>query len=223
MEILCQDTKLNISRRYLKPGFSFGGSCLPKDLRAIGSELGKRGVRLPLLQSILDSNEVHLRRCIQLVTQRGKHKVGLVGLSFKAGTDDLRESPAVELAERLIGKGFDVTIYEKNIAPGTIYGSNLNFIEHSIPHIWKLLVHDLAEVLEQCQTVVVMQRLSAEERALFEGMRPDQVCIDLARTLSSTAVGGEYQTASGPLGNGRDLSQTSSPIHPKTEKFTPIA
>ncbi|MGA7049190.1 MAG: nucleotide sugar dehydrogenase, partial [Candidatus Sulfotelmatobacter sp.] len=163
MEIFCQDTKLNISPRYLKPGFAFGGSCLPKDLRALVCEAGRRGLSLPVLESVRVSNEEHLRNCIQVVNDTAKRRIGLVGLSFKAGTDDLRESPAVELAERLIGKGRDVRIYEPSIAPGRLHGTNLDFIERSIPHIWKLLVGSLDELLQHSEVVVVMQQLKADD------------------------------------------------------------
>ena len=199
MEIFCQDSKLNISARYLKPGFAFGGSCLPKDVRALVSEVGKRGLKLPVLESILPSNEVHLRGCIKMVLDTARRKVGLVGLSFKEGTDDLRESPAVELAERLIGKGFDVRIYEPSIAPGKLHGTNLSFIEQSIPHIWKLLVGSLSELMQHAEVVVVMQQLGKEEdRACFKAMKNDQVCIDLARTLSASEIGAVYQAADFP-------------------------
>jgi GDP-mannose 6-dehydrogenase len=194
MNIFCQDTKLNISSRYLKPGFAFGGSCLPKDVKALRSEAAKRGVDLPVIESIMASNERHLRNCVDIVADTGKRRVGLVGLTFKAGTDDLRESPAVELAERLIGKGYDVVIYEPTIGPGTIRGTNLAFIEKSIPHIWKLLVGTLERVFEHSEVVVVMQQLGSEDRSTFGSMRRDQICIDLARTLSQVEVTGEYQT-----------------------------
>ncbi len=198
MKIFAQDTKLNISARYLKPGFAFGGSCLPKDLKALVSETGKRGLSLPVLESILSSNEEHLRGCIQVVTETDKRRIGLVGLAFKAGTDDLRESPAVELAERLIGKGRDVRIYEPSIAPGRLHGTNLDFIEKSIPHIWKLLVGNLEELFAHAEVVVVMQQLQAEDRGLFRAMRNEQVCIDLARTLTPEDVGGEYWSMDRP-------------------------
>jgi len=198
MEIFSHDTKLNISHRYLKPGFAFGGSCLPKDLKALVSEIGKRGLSLPVLESILTSNEEHLRGCIQMVTETDKRRIGLVGLSFKAGTDDLRESPAVELAERLIGKGRDVRIYEPSIAPGRLHGTNLDFVEKSIPHIWKLLVGSLDELLGHAEVVVVMQQLKAEDLRYFSAMRSDQVCIDLARTLKTGEVGGQYCSMDAP-------------------------
>ena len=194
MQIFCQDSKLNISAKYLKPGFAFGGSCLPKDIKAILSEVGKRGLELPLLESILPSNEAHLKNCIRMVADTARRRIGLVGLSFKEGTDDLRESPAVELAERLIGKGFDVRVYEPTMAPGKLHGTNLSFIEQSIPHIWKLLVRRLDELMLHAEVIVVMQTLSREEDLkCFKTMRADQVCVDLVRTLSPAAVGGEYR------------------------------
>ncbi len=198
MEIFCQDTKLNISPRYLKPGFAFGGSCLPKDVKALMAEAAKRGLSLPVLDSILVSNEAHLRNCIQMVTESGKKRIGLVGLTFKEGTDDLRESPAVELAERLIGKGFEVKIYEPSIAPGKLHGTNLNFIERSIPHIWKLLVGSLGELFQHAEAVVVMQQVKDEDRRQFRKMKADQICIDLARTLSAEEVGVEYRSVGAP-------------------------
>ncbi len=194
LEILCRDTKLNISSRYLKPGFAFGGSCLPKDLKALMSESGRRGIRLPLIDSILISNGLHLRNCIDNVAGLNRRRIGLVGLTFKAGTDDLRESPAVELAERLIGKGFDLRIYEPSIAPGTLRGANLRFIERSIPHIWRLLVGSLQNLFEHAEVVVVSQQLTLKDRCQFIRLRPDQICVDLARALNPDEVGGEYQT-----------------------------
>jgi len=198
MEIFTQDRNLNISKRYLKPGFAFGGSCLPKDVKALVSEIKKRGLSAPLVESILPGNQEHLRNCIQMVADTERRRIGLVGLSFKAGTDDLRESPAVELAERLIGKGRDVRIYEPSIAPGRLHGTNLDFIERSIPHIWKLLVGTLDEVFRHSEVVVVMQDLKAQDRLSFRKMKSEQICIDLVRTLSAEEVGGEYWSMDTP-------------------------
>lgn len=193
MSVFCQDSKLNISPKYLKPGFSFGGSCLPKDVKALVSEVGKRGLELPVLGSILHSNEIHLKRCIKVVAESGRRRIGLVGLSFKEGTDDLRESPAVELAERLIGKGFDVRIYDPTIGQGRLHGTNLSFIEKSIPHIWKLLVNNLEKLLQHAEVVVAMQCLTkTDDLRHFSQMKPEQICIDLVRTLSPGDVSGEY-------------------------------
>jgi len=194
MELFCHDTKLNISTRYLKPGFAFGGSCLPKDVKALVAEAARRGLQLPVLSSILPSNTAHLQRCISEVTGLGKRRIGLVGLAFKQGTDDLRESPAVELAERLLGKGCDIRIYEPAIAESRLHGSNRAFIEKSIPHIWNVLTDTLKELIDHAEVIVVMQEMSAEDRKHFSRVRPDQVCIDFVRTLSPSEVGGEYRT-----------------------------
>lgn len=199
MDIFCMDRSLNISPRYLKPGFAFGGSCLPKDLKALMAEMGRHNLTLPIMQSIITSNEAHLSNCIRTVIETGRRRIGLVGLSFKPNTDDLRESPAVELAERLIGKGFDVRIYEPNIAPGQLHGTNLQFIERSIPHIWKLLVSSLDDLMQHAETIVLMHELETEDRQYFSNMSETQVCIDLAKTLSAEEISGEYRSLNTPL------------------------
>jgi GDP-mannose 6-dehydrogenase len=188
MDIVCRDTKLNIAPTYLKPGFAFGGSCLPKDLRAVLAETGKIGLQLPLLNSVLPSNESHLKACIESVLRTNCRNVGLIGLTFKEGTDDLRESPAVAIAETLIGKGCNLTIYEPAIAPGSVYGRNRAFVERSIPHIWKLLGNDLPSVLRANEAVVVLKRLSAAERACFAAFREDQTCIDFVGEFRDTPL-----------------------------------
>jgi GDP-mannose 6-dehydrogenase len=187
MEIVCNDTKLNISPTYLKPGLAFGGSCLPKDLRAVLAEAHKLGLRLPLMDSVLDSNEAHLRSCVNTVLRTGARNVALIGLTFKEGTDDLRESPAVAIAEHLIGKGCNLTIYEPAIGPDSIYGKNLDFVENSIPHIWKLLRNDLASVLDGNKVVVVLKKLSETERTCFNALRDDHTCIDFVNALDKSA------------------------------------
>jgi GDP-mannose 6-dehydrogenase len=194
MAILCADTKLNISDRYLRPGFAFGGSCLPKDLRALVTESRRRNLELPVLDSVLPSNEMHLRRCIRLLADLGKRKVGLFGLAFKAGTDDLRESPAVEFAEILLGKGYDLKIIEPSISPGSIHGSNLRFIEKSIPHIWKLLEKDFEKVVIESEVVVLLAPIPPEMRTALRLFRSDQICLDLVRTVSPEELpAGEYR------------------------------
>jgi GDP-mannose 6-dehydrogenase len=194
MEILCQDTKLNISSRYLRPGFAFGGSCLPKDLRALVSESQRRSLKLPVLDSILPSNELHLRRCLRVLADMGKKRVGLVGLAFKAGTDDLRESPAVEFAETLLGKGYDLKIIEPCISQGSIHGSNLRFIEKSIPHIWRLLETDFDKVVRESEVLVLLAPLDPAMRESLRLFRSDQVCLDLVRTVQPEELpAGEYR------------------------------
>ena len=188
MEIICQDTKLNIAPTYLKPGFAFGGSCLPKDLRALVAESRRHGLPLEVIQSILPSNKVHLEACIESVLSAGRQKVGLFGLTFKEGTDDLRESPAVELAETLVGKGAEVMIYEPAISRDTIHGANLRFIESNIPHIWKLLTADLTTLLQDSNVVVLLKKLSDEERRALKTLRPDQRCIDFVGTVNANEL-----------------------------------
>jgi GDP-mannose 6-dehydrogenase len=148
MDVFLADTKLNISKAYLRPGFAFGGSCLPKDVRALLHTARRNDVVVPLLANLLDSNETHLRRAVDLVIGDGRRKVGIFGLSFKPGTDDLRESPMVELAERLIGKGFDVKIYDATVVLSRLVGANRAYLRQQLPHISELLTDDVTEVLE---------------------------------------------------------------------------
>ena len=155
MRIFCQDRKLNISPAYLLPGFAFGGSCLPKDLRALAYQAKVQDLELPILTSILASNELQIARGVQLVTSKGNNRVGVLGFSFKAGTDDLRESPMIELIERLIGKGYDLRLYDKNVNVAKLIGANRDFILHRIPHISRLMVGGIDAVLDHAQTVVV--------------------------------------------------------------------
>ena len=155
MEIFCLDTKLNLSPYYLKPGFSFGGSCLPKDLRALNYLGRSRDVETPTLSSILSSNRQHLQSAVgQLVKHKGK-RLGFLGLSFKSGTDDLRESPLVELIETVIGKGFDVRVFDPYVSLGRLIGANKEFIEKEIPHISKLMCRSAEELLEVTDLIVV--------------------------------------------------------------------
>lgn len=183
MEIVCMDTKLNISSMYMKPGFAFGGSCLPKDLRAVVAESRHRGLPLPVIQSILPSNKAHLESCIDHVLNTGEKAIGLFGLTFKEGTDDLRESPAVEFAERLIGKGLDVTIYEPAISRETIHGTNLSFIERNIPHIWKLLTSNLETMVQEAGVIVVLKKMNDQERRILQNLGAGQACMDLTGTI----------------------------------------
>ncbi len=155
MEIFRADTKLNISRAYLSPGFSFGGSCLPKDLRALLHSAHRLDLELPLLESVLPSNERHLERVVDVVVDLGLRRVGLFGLSFKPATDDLRESPLVELAERLLGKGFDLKIYDHAVSISRLVGSNREYIERHIPHLSALLVESPDEVVRHGEVCVV--------------------------------------------------------------------
>jgi GDP-mannose 6-dehydrogenase len=162
MSTLCEDRKLNVSPAYLKPGFAFGGSCLPKDLRALNYRANRLDLRLPLLESTLPSNQQHLQRAIEAILELPARRLGVVGLAFKENTDDLRESPIVTLLEQLIGKGRQVRVFDPHIQIDTIYGSNRHFILQQIPHIARLLDNSLEHTLSWCDHVVVAQKLSAD-------------------------------------------------------------
>ncbi|MGI9075049.1 MAG: nucleotide sugar dehydrogenase [Bryobacteraceae bacterium] len=162
MSTLCEDKKLNVSPAYLKPGFAFGGSCLPKDLRALNYRANRLDLRLPLLESTLPSNQQHLQRAIEAILELPARRLGVVGLAFKENTDDLRESPVVTLLEQLIGKGRQVRVFDPHIQLDTIYGSNRHFILQQIPHIGRLLDNSLEHTLSWCDHVVIAQKLSAD-------------------------------------------------------------
>ena len=192
MDIFCQDTKLNLSSYYLKPGFAFGGSCLPKDLRALLYKAKTLDVSLPILGAILPSNEQQIRRGVQAVIEQGSNRVSVLGLSFKAGTDDLRESPVVELTERLIGKGYDLRIYDSNVRLASIHGANRDYIIHRIPHISRLMTPSLDEALEHAETVVV-GNAAPEFRDVPRRLTDRQTLIDFVRITDSRSVSGVYE------------------------------
>jgi GDP-mannose 6-dehydrogenase len=179
IEVFLSDTKLNISPAYLKPGFAFGGSCLPKDLRGLVYAARRADVAVPLLSHVLPSNEEHLKRAIELVTATGRRKVGLFGLSFKPGTDDLRESPLVELAERLLGKGYDLKIYDSNVALSRLMGANREYVEGRLPHLADVLTNDVDEVFAHAEVCVVGNTEQAVLDVLAEP--GDRVVVDLVR------------------------------------------
>ena len=184
MEIFKADRKLNISEAYLTPGFCFGGSCLPKDLRALVHRAHGSHVEVPILESVLRSNEAHFRRTYDLLTANGRRRVGLFGLAFKPGTDELRESPFVELAERLIGKGYDLRIYDPSIHVPSLTGTNREYIEEHLPHLKQLLADTAGEVVEHAETCIVASKHADVGRAL-EGA-DGRMIIDLVR-LPDTA------------------------------------
>jgi len=192
MKIFCNDKKLNISSSYLTPGFAFGGSCLPKDLRAISYQAKTHDLELPILTSILPSNERQVQRGLQLIMQRGHKQIGVLGFSFKAGTDDLRESPVIEVIERLIGKGHELRIYDKNVKMAKLVGANRDFILNRIPHISKLMVDDIDAVLEHAQTVVIGNN-DPEFREVPARLREDQYLVDFVRVLPSKSKNGTYE------------------------------
>src|SRR5437016_7262275 len=184
MEIFAADTKLNISSSYLKPGFAFGGSCLPKDVRALNYRAKELDLELPLLQSLIPSNQEHLERAVEMVLRTGKKKIAVLGLSFKAATDDLRESPQVQLVKRLLGEGRQLQIWDDNVSLGRLIGSNRQYIEGVIPHIGSLLCSGLEQVLQTAEVVIVGTR-GIDRDALRASLKPQQIVIDLVNLEKS--------------------------------------
>jgi GDP-mannose 6-dehydrogenase len=192
MEIFCQDQKLNLSPYYLKPGFAFGGSCLPKDVRALLYKAKTLDVQLPILGAVLPSNQLQIERGVQAVIDKGNRKIGILGFSFKAGTDDLRESPMVELTERLIGKGYDLKVYDKNVSLARLHGANKDYILNKIPHISRLMVDSIDEVLAHAQTIVIgngAPEFAEVPRRINDG----QTVIDFVRVSDSRTIAGVYE------------------------------
>jgi GDP-mannose 6-dehydrogenase len=179
MNLVCEDTQLNISKAYLKPGFAFGGSCLPKDLRATMYLAKTRDVELPMLSGILASNRLHLDRAIAKVMESGARRIGMIGLSFKTGTDDLRESPLVAMAEHFIGKGLQLAIYDPEVSLSRLLGANKRFIEHSIPHIGSLMRTDVESVIRDSELIVVGINDANALAALRAMARDYQAVLDL--------------------------------------------
>ncbi len=182
--IFLADAKLNISPAYLSPGFAFGGSCLPKDLRALGHRARELDLKLPLLESLIPSNVEHLNRAVDAVLRTHKKKISLLGLSFKAGTDDLRESPQVQLVKRLLGEGCELRIWDEDVALGRLAGSNRQYIEEVIPHIASLLSPDLELVVRSAE-VVILGNKSVRKEMLCQYLSPSQVVIDLINLESA--------------------------------------
>ena len=178
MKIFVEDTKLNIAPYYLRPGFAFGGSCLPKDLRAVNYVAKELDVQTPLLGSVLASNDAHIQRVIDTVLERPRRTVALVGLSFKVGSDDLRESPFVRLAEGLIGKGVPLRIYDPDVAIGQVFGRNRAYIDEHLPHVAQLFGDSLSDVVQGADVVIVGKRVAGID-TLYRGRRDTQAVIDL--------------------------------------------
>lgn len=191
MDIFCQDRKLNISTAYLRPGFAFGGSCLPKDLRALTYCAKTNDVPMPILTSILPSNNLQVARGLQMIMEKGNTRVGVLGFSFKEGTDDLRESPMIEVIEHLIGKGYDLRIYDRNVKIASLVGANRDFILNHIPHISRLMASDADTVLQHAQTIVIGNN-DPEFRRVPEKLTEGQRLVDFVRITDGRGLNGHY-------------------------------
>jgi len=192
MDIFCQDKKLNISSAYLIPGFAFGGSCLPKDLRALCYFAKRHDLELPILSSILPSNEKQVAKSLQLIMEKQHNRIGVLGFSFKSGTDDLRESPVIEIIERLLGKGYDLRIYDRYVKISSLVGANRDFILNRIPHIARLMVDCIDAILDHSQTVVIGNK-DPEFLAVPGRLRQDQCLVDFVRINSHISTNGNYE------------------------------
>ena len=192
MDIFCKDDKLNLSPYYLKPGFAFGGSCLPKDVRALQYRAKELDLRMPLIESVLPSNQLQVQHAIDRIVETGARRVGLFGFSFKAGTDDLRESPMVILAEALLGKGYELRIYDRNVSLARLVGANKQYIEEQIPHLSRHLSDSLDEVIASAEVIVIGNGAPEFSEAVTR-CRPDQTVIDLVRLpLDASRVSARY-------------------------------
>ena len=188
MQIVCLDRKLNLSSYYMRPGFAFGGSCLPKDLRALIYGATQKDVDVPMLRSILRSNKAQIEKAVDILQSLGKRRVAMLGLSFKADTDDLRESPLVDLAETLIGKGYDLKIYDRNVDYARVHGANRDYINSRIPHVASLLHSDLDAVIANSD-VMVLGNKDRQFEQILENLPDDKIAVDLVGFMRSTSNG----------------------------------
>ena len=193
MDLVCKDRQLNISPAYLRPGFAFGGSCLPKDLRATLYQAKRNDVELPMLGNVLHSNVIHVEHAIAKVLASGRRRIGMIGLSFKTGTDDLRESPLVLIAERFIGKGLNLLVYDPEVHLSRLLGANRRFIEQHVPHIGSLMREDIEGVIEESELLVVGLSSPAIFDSLKRHVRHDQVVLDLVNIPKSNALRGKIE------------------------------
>ncbi len=191
MRLFCEDKKLNISTAYLKPGFAFGGSCLPKDLRAIVHRGRVEDVPMPMMEAVLESNRKQIDRAFHMVLAGGSRRIGVLGLAFKAGTDDLRESPMVTLIEMLVGKGCQISIHDRDVSRSNIIGANREYVDREIPHLWSLMRSTPQEVIANCDTLIIGNG-SGEYRELGDALN-DRMVIDLTRALPGRRSGEQYQ------------------------------
>lgn len=191
MEIFCKDKQLNISPYYFKPGFAYGGSCLPKDMKALKTLAHDHYVEVPVIEAIGESNELQKRRAVQLIMAQGQRRVGILGLSFKSGTDDLRCSPIVDVVESLLGKGFEIRIYDKNVKVSELTGTNKDFIMAKIPHLQHFVSDDLARVCEESDVLVVTNK--EKEFAELLGRYPGKIVVDLVRQWKDVDYAGRYE------------------------------
>jgi len=188
MQIVCLDRKLNLSSYYMRPGFAFGGSCLPKDLRALIYGATQKDVDVPMLRSIMSSNKAQIEKAMEIVSSLGKRRIGMLGLSFKADTDDLRESPLVELAEMLIGKGYDLSIYDRNVDYARVHGANRDYINSRIPHVSSLLKTELQDVVDGAEVMILGNKDRQFEQVL-NNLPEDKIAIDLVGFMQTTSNG----------------------------------
>ena len=191
MRIFCKDDKLNLSPYYLMPGFAFGGSCLPKDLRALTFKARSLDVDVPVLNAIMHSNVGHIRSAVNRITALGRRRIGVLGFAFKAGTDDLRESPIVELVETLLGKGYAIKLYDRNVALARLVGANREFLDKHLPHVSQLMVDDIETIVQHAEVIVIGNNDETFLDALSM-LRKDQVVIDLVRLTDEPQTQAEY-------------------------------
>ena len=208
MEIFCKDKQLNISPYYFKPGFAYGGSCLPKDMKALKTLAHDHYVEVPVIEAIGESNELQKKRAVQLIMAQGQRKVGILGLSFKAGTDDLRCSPIVDVVESLLGKGFEIRIYDKNVKVSELTGTNKDFIMAKIPHLQHFVSDDLEAVCRESDVLVVTNK--EKEFAELLARYPNKTVVDLVRQWKEVDYEGHYEGLSwGDINTNRSGQETS--------------
>lgn len=208
MEIFCKDKQLNISPYYFKPGFAYGGSCLPKDMKALKTLAHDLYIDVPVIESIFESNELQKKRAVQMIMAQGKRKVGILGLSFKAGTDDLRCSPIVDVVESLLGKGFEIRIYDKNVKVSELTGTNKDFIMAKIPHLQHFVTDDLDAVCQESDVLVVTNKEKDFQSILDR--YPGKIVIDLVRQWKDVNYNGRYEGISWGDINANRLGQSQS-------------